>query len=102
MGATGAVDIGSLREVLDEVRKDLLDFGLRNPLLNFRPLKTRGVEVLPSSAAAIFASLVTEGEALTFASGLHGSKKPQLLLADSDSPLPPEESLWRIPVAEQE
>jgi hypothetical protein len=102
MSATGAVDIGSLRDVLNEVRKDLLDFGMRNPLLNFRPLKTRGVEVLPSNGAAIFEALVTDGQALSFGSGLGRSQRPQLLLANSDSPHPPEESLWRRPAAEQD
>ena len=34
-----------LRLPLAEVRKDLLDFGLRNPLLNYRLLKTRELKL---------------------------------------------------------
>ena len=36
----------SLTQTLDVARRALLDLGLRNPLLNYRPLKARGVEVL--------------------------------------------------------
>ena len=55
-----------LRLPLAEVRKDLLDFGLRNPLLNYRLLKTRGVEVPERSPAEVFRLLVTEGAELSF------------------------------------
>jgi hypothetical protein len=33
-----------LAAALDAVRKELLDLGLRNPPLNYRPLKSRGLE----------------------------------------------------------
>lgn len=55
-----------LRPPLAEVRKDLLDFGLRNPLLNYRLLKTRGLEVKETSPAELFRLLVTEGAELSF------------------------------------
>jgi len=55
-----------LRLTLSEVRKDLLDFGLRNPLLNYRLLKTRGLEVLETPPADVFRLLVTEGAELSF------------------------------------
>lgn len=55
-----------LRTPLAEVRKDLLDFGLRNPLLNYRLLKTRGVEVPGTNPAEVFRRLVTEGAELSF------------------------------------
>jgi hypothetical protein len=43
-----------LRAPLAEVRKDQLDLGLRNPLLNYRLLKTRGLEVSGMEPAEIF------------------------------------------------
>lgn len=55
-----------LRLPLSEVRKDLLDFGLRNPLLNYRLLKTRGLEVPETPPADVFRLLVTEGAELSF------------------------------------
>lgn len=55
-----------LRLPLAEVRKDLLDFGLRNPLLNYRLLKTRGVEVPNTGPAEVFRLLVTEGAEVSF------------------------------------
>ena len=55
-----------LRLPLAEVRKDLLDFGLRNPLLNYRLLKTRGLEIPETSPAEVFRLLVSEGAELSF------------------------------------
>lgn len=55
-----------LRAPLAEVRKDLLDFGLRNPLLNYRLLKTLGLEVPGMAPAEVFRVLVTEGAELSF------------------------------------
>ncbi len=55
-----------LRLPLAEVRKDLLDFGLRNPLLNYRLLKTRGLEFPEANPAEVFRLLVTEGAELSF------------------------------------
>src|SRR6185437_8293001 len=57
-----------MRPSLAEVRKDLLDFGLRNPLLNYRLLKTRGLEVPERNPAEVFRLLVTEGAELSFLS----------------------------------
>lgn len=56
----------SLRPVLEQVRKDLLDFGMRNPLLNYRLLKSKGVESITVDPAPMFEFLVTEGQELRF------------------------------------
>ena len=56
----------SLRSTLSEVRKELLDFGMRNPLLNYRLLKSRGLEVEGVRPAEAYAALVTEGRELAF------------------------------------
>jgi very-short-patch-repair endonuclease len=55
-----------LRAPLAEARKDLLDFGLRNPLLNYRLLKARGLEIPGMAPAEVFRALVVEGAELSF------------------------------------
>ncbi|PIQ19725.1 MAG: DNA helicase, partial [Cytophagales bacterium CG18_big_fil_WC_8_21_14_2_50_42_9] len=51
---------------LEAARRELLDLSLRNPLLNYRPLKSRGVEVVNELPAEIFRILVKEGKAMSF------------------------------------
>ncbi|MFD2785657.1 DUF3320 domain-containing protein [Hymenobacter rubripertinctus] len=52
---------------LEAARRELLDLGLRNPLLNFRPSAARGVTVVGEQAAAVFDVLVRRGRAMRFA-----------------------------------
>lgn len=52
---------------LEEVRKELLDLGLRNTLINHRPSRARGVEVVGESATSVFEALVQNGKSLSFA-----------------------------------
>ncbi|MEM7798205.1 MAG: DUF3320 domain-containing protein, partial [Chloroflexota bacterium] len=49
-------------ERLEAVRKELLDLGLRNPLLNFRPMRSRGVSVDQMPTDQLFDALVTHGK----------------------------------------
>jgi Protein of unknown function (DUF4011) len=51
---------------LDAARKDLLDLGLRNSLLNYRLLRARGVEVIDELPAEVFRLLAREGKAMSF------------------------------------
>src|SRR4249919_2063970 len=51
---------------LDLARRDLLDLGMRNSLLNYRTPKTRGVEVTHRSSANVFTWLVNEDRELSF------------------------------------
>lgn len=55
-----------MRELLDAARKDLLDFSLRNNLLNFRPSKTRTIEVMDADPSDVFRRLVAEEKTLYF------------------------------------
>ena len=55
-----------LRARLENSRKELLDLSLRNPLLNYRPLSARGVEIVGENSHQIFETLVTERRAMTF------------------------------------
>ena len=51
---------------LEKVRKELLYLGLRNPLLNYRPLKARGVEVDDELPTELYRLLVVEQKGMVF------------------------------------
>ncbi len=53
-----------LHQRLDQARQDLLDLSLRNTLLNYQSLRTRGAEMTGAVPAEIFRLLVTEGRSL--------------------------------------
>src|ERR1035441_5191440 len=65
-------DATNLTGTLEIARRDLLDLGLRNTLLNYRPLRTKGVEVIDEKPVEVFRLLVTEEKSLTFLSGEAG------------------------------
>jgi len=51
---------------LERSRADLLDLSLRNTLLNFRKLKTKGIEVVDELPSEVFRLLVGEGRIMSF------------------------------------
>jgi very-short-patch-repair endonuclease len=53
-----------LNQRLDHARRDLLDLGLRNTLLNYQHLRSRGAELTGADPAEVFRLLVTDGRAL--------------------------------------
>ncbi len=53
-------------ERLEIARKDLLDLSLRNTLLNFRPLKSKGLEITDELPKEIYRHLVQEERAMSF------------------------------------
>ena len=55
-----------IRARIEESRKELLDLSLRNRLLNWRPLTTRGVEIVGENAAQVFTKLVADRRPMTF------------------------------------
>ena len=57
---------------LDVSRRDLLDLSLWNKLINYKPLKTKGVEIIDELPEEIYRILVTEGRSMTF---LHTPEK---------------------------
>src|ERR1017187_9508503 len=59
----------NISETLEIARRDLLDLGLRNTLLNYRPLRTKGVEVIDEKPVEVFQLLVKEEKSLTFLPG---------------------------------
>jgi very-short-patch-repair endonuclease len=56
----------ALRSALETARRDLLDLGLRNPLLNYRTLRAKGVEVVDEDPAEVFKILVQDEKRMTF------------------------------------
>ena len=59
-------EINSIQTKLDAARKELLDLGLRNPLINYRLSRARGVEVVDESPPDVYRILVQEGKAMSF------------------------------------
>lgn len=102
MGTAGTPITEDLRPILEEVRKDLLDFGMRNPLLNYRLLKARGAESVPTDAGSVFQWLVVESQEFEFLSAYRMRRREQLLLADGEAELPSAEVAWRQLPPEQQ
>ena len=55
-----------IRDGLEAARRDLLDLGLRNPLLNYRLLRTRGLEVVDELPDLVYRILADEGKTMSF------------------------------------
>ncbi len=51
---------------IERTRTKLLDLSLRNPLLNYRPLRSRGVEVIDEIPSAVFDFLVHKARSMSF------------------------------------
>lgn len=51
---------------LEASRKELLDLGLRNPLLNYKMPAARGLHIVQEKSAAVYDVLVKQGKAMTF------------------------------------
>jgi len=51
---------------LEASRKELLDLGMRNPLLNYKTPKARGLQIVQEKSVAIYDILVKQNKAMTF------------------------------------
>ena len=58
--------MNTIQTKLNGARKDLLDLSLRNPLINYRLLKARGVEVVDESPPSVYQMLVQDGRDMYF------------------------------------
>jgi len=56
-----------VRGRLEASRKELLDLGLRNPLLNYKTPKARGLHIVKEQSTSIYDILVRQQKAMTFA-----------------------------------
>ena len=61
-------DPDTVRQRLDLVRRDLIDQGLRNRLINYRPSRARGVEILDGDPVSIFHAFVIDEKRACFLS----------------------------------
>lgn len=51
---------------LENARRSLLEQGLRNPLINYRPSRARGLEIVDERSADVYQILVTNGKSMDF------------------------------------
>ena len=58
----------SVLSKIETSRKELLDLSLRNPLLNYRTLKARGVKTIDADPVSVFRNLVGDGKKVAFVS----------------------------------
>jgi len=56
----------SIIDKIERTRTELLDLSLRNPLVNYRPLRSRGVEVVDEIPSAVFDILVHQARPMSF------------------------------------
>ena len=56
----------SIQARLESSRKELLDLGLRNPLLNYKTPRGKGLKIVRENSEAIYDILVRQGKAMTF------------------------------------
>jgi very-short-patch-repair endonuclease/DNA polymerase III delta prime subunit len=61
-------DLTTVRAEIEKSRRDLLDLGLRNTLLNFRQLKARGLQIVEELPREVFRILASELKPMSFLS----------------------------------
>ena len=81
--------MNSIQEVLDKARAELLDLGLRNPLINYK-LQARGVKVIDESPPDVYRILVQNGKMMSFLPKLESEEEDNLLFEDDEVELDPD------------
>lgn len=66
----------SILNKLEASRKELLDLGLRNPLLNYKKPMARGLQIVQEQAAGVYDILVAQGKAMRFVAKPVKEEKP--------------------------
>jgi Protein of unknown function (DUF4011) len=69
-GGTMANSQSKISTAIETSREELLDLGLRTPLLKYRPSRARSVEVVDELPAEVFRILVREGRPMSFEAAL--------------------------------
>lgn len=64
---TGEIN-NTVREKLEKARKELLDLGFRNHLINYRELKTKGIHIIDELSEQLYEILVLGGKTMYFLS----------------------------------
>ena len=89
--AAGGSDATTISAELEKSRRDVLDLSLRNPLLNFRPSKRRGLEVVDELSRELFRIIVQNERVMYFLAVPEGQVAPEPRSADvSPSDVPAE------------
>ena len=78
----------SVAQKLEASRRDVLDLSLRNSLLNFRPSKRWGVEVVDELSREVFSILVGRRRAMYFLPAPEEASQPGT--SDQEEDIPPE------------
>ena len=89
-------EAASVRNEIEKSRRDVLDLTLRNPLLNFRPTKRRGIEVVDERSRELFRILVRGERVMYFLPAAEGQEPAAQAHTSPDAPddpfddIPPE------------
>ncbi|GAA4003762.1 hypothetical protein GCM10022408_14210 [Hymenobacter fastidiosus] len=75
------IPVPGLLTRLQASREELLDLGLRNPLLNFRLSPARGVPIIQEESAAVYELLVRQGKTMYFLGAAEAENPPLALPA---------------------
>ncbi|WP_214073033.1 DUF3320 domain-containing protein [Mucilaginibacter sp. dw_454] len=67
----------TIQSRLASSRKELLDLGLRNPLLNYKLTKGKGLHIVDEKAEAVYDILVRQQKAMTFLALKEGQTLPE-------------------------
>jgi very-short-patch-repair endonuclease len=90
----------TLLNKLEASRKELLDLGLRNPLLNYKMPASRGLHITQEKATAVYDILVKQGKGMTFlGKAVNAITNDDAVIAALPQPVT-EEPLVEEPVAE--
>ena len=91
-------EVASVAEKLDRSRHDVLNLTLRNPLLNFRVLRAKGLKIIDEIPQEVYRILVREGRGMYFEAADRDGESGSL---DDDQGVP-EELLTLMTEAEGE
>ncbi|MEO3404905.1 DUF3320 domain-containing protein [Mucilaginibacter sp. CAU 1740] len=86
----------TIQSRLESSRKELLDLGLRNPLLNYRITKGKGVHIVDEKAEFIYDILVRQQKAMTFLALKEGTGFPEGEAKYQDTKLQTDEDEQRL------
>jgi len=95
----------SIQQKLELARQELLDLGLRNPLLNYRTLKAKGLEIVKENPTDVYRILVSDKKNMTFealrkeyasSAELEGSNEDDLTPFDDEVALKDDDAIQNL------
>ncbi|WP_373231766.1 DUF3320 domain-containing protein [Cohnella sp.] len=85
----------TIQKKLEKARQELLDLGLRNPLLNYRTLKARGLDITQEKPEHVYRILVSDKKKMSFLEVSNVASRPdseQINLTKAEAGSPTEDS----------